>query len=642
MTTKTKPKEETKPLEKVREIKLEDLLPNPYQPETRVAVDPETAKKFALSIQEHGLIQTPVVRPGKEDGKYEVGDGWLRRAGYLFNLKEFGLPGYAAMPCLVKEMTDRQMADIVMEANTVRKDLNPIELAQFYKRYLEDFKMPQAELARKHNCSQGEIANTLRLLELPADIQQKIISQEITETHGRQLLRLNKVPELQQKIANDCIQRHLSVGELSNQIEGNLWHKSKSLNPGADRWDKPVFDVSECKDCEHKIKAFEPYGSQKKEARCLNEECWEQKNAAAVQEQVKEAKEALKEQGTTEKFVTADVVSYDQRETIRPDDIDTPGECKKCPKAALFKYRATDSGKPERICLDPACYRKKKTKKTRDTNKIKKEQDQQLTEELGKFFQGVASNPAGCLRVIAKHVLPQLSADGKRDLCKVFEVPTLSNGQLDLNVLRIELKEKSLDELLKISVAAVMISSRRGEYTASGYSTKLTQELEKDQAIILGNLDDFIAGVTAFQEANCRGCRQSIARLIGTGEECCNFIYNKKINAEGKCTGRILDATMQQPDDEQDLLSFQTKNCTGCHWADQDKVCSGKPCCTFITSPHIVDGNCLTRKVQDETGDQDPLAELLIQTATDGQKEHRMQLGDIDVRGETLKDRGYP
>jgi ParB-like chromosome segregation protein Spo0J len=69
-------------------IPLDDLLPNPYQPETRVNVDPETAKKFAYSIQEHGLIQMPVVRPGKEDGKYEVGDGWLRRAGSMAVYRE--------------------------------------------------------------------------------------------------------------------------------------------------------------------------------------------------------------------------------------------------------------------------------------------------------------------------------------------------------------------------------------------------------------------------------------------------------------------------------------------------------------------------------------------------------------------------
>ena len=114
MATKTKAKEKPQALsltvpggniEMIRHIKLDDLLPNPYQPATRVEVDPETAKKFAYSIQEHGLIQTPVVRHVLGDGAssqerivnghYEVGDGWLRRAGYLFNFKEFGLQDYA-------------------------------------------------------------------------------------------------------------------------------------------------------------------------------------------------------------------------------------------------------------------------------------------------------------------------------------------------------------------------------------------------------------------------------------------------------------------------------------------------------------------------------------------------------------------
>lgn len=83
-------------------------------------------------------------------------------------------------------------------------------------------------------------------------------------------------------MVKDTIKRHLSVENLSNNIESKLWYESKSLNPKADRWDKPVFDVSGCKDCEYRIRASLPYESQRKEDRCLNVECWEKKNSAAV------------------------------------------------------------------------------------------------------------------------------------------------------------------------------------------------------------------------------------------------------------------------------------------------------------------------------------------------------------------------
>jgi len=68
-SVKAKAKGEIRTAELIKDIALEDLLPNPYQPESRIEVSPEVAKQFGLSIQEHGLIQTPVARPGKEDGK---------------------------------------------------------------------------------------------------------------------------------------------------------------------------------------------------------------------------------------------------------------------------------------------------------------------------------------------------------------------------------------------------------------------------------------------------------------------------------------------------------------------------------------------------------------------------------------------
>ena len=70
-----------------------------------------------------------------------------------------------------RDLSDQQMADLVLESNKVRKDLNPIEEAQFYARYIKDFNVTETELAAKHNVSQGEVANTIRLLELPDNVK---------------------------------------------------------------------------------------------------------------------------------------------------------------------------------------------------------------------------------------------------------------------------------------------------------------------------------------------------------------------------------------------------------------------------------------------------------------------------------------
>jgi len=126
-------------MEEIINIPINDIQPNPYQPESRLKVAPEVAKKFADSIQEHGLIQMPVVR--KVNGHYEMGDGWLRLAGFRYLFESMPYPEnekWSRILVQVRELDDRQMADMVMEANTIRQDLNPIELAKLYKKYLED------------------------------------------------------------------------------------------------------------------------------------------------------------------------------------------------------------------------------------------------------------------------------------------------------------------------------------------------------------------------------------------------------------------------------------------------------------------------------------------------------------------------
>ena len=175
-------------------IKLEELHPNPYQPPTRVDVSEEKARRFGQSILEVGLLQIPVGRLAfyTRESSYEIGDGWLRLAGYRW-LAANGHPEYAEMPVIIKEFTDQQMADLVLEANDVRIDFNPIERAWYYNKYLSDFPtVTQSEFARRHSRSQSEISNTIRLLELPEEVQQRIISHEISETHGRTLLQLGE------------------------------------------------------------------------------------------------------------------------------------------------------------------------------------------------------------------------------------------------------------------------------------------------------------------------------------------------------------------------------------------------------------------------------------------------------------------
>ena len=212
----------------VRTFDVAAIKPNPYQPQSRLEVAGEVIERFARSIEEHGLLQLPVVRMIDQGQNVQMADGWMRLLGHCW-LVNHGLKQYREITCQVREITDRQMADMILEANAVRQDLTAIDKAQFYKRYLGDFKVTQAELARAHNISQGELSNTLRLLELDPVIQHRIISQEITPTHARYLVQLRD-PLQQSLLAQEIVSKGLSVAALDERIK-DLTGKEKKTVP---------------------------------------------------------------------------------------------------------------------------------------------------------------------------------------------------------------------------------------------------------------------------------------------------------------------------------------------------------------------------------------------------------------------------
>ena len=231
-------------------IKLENLLPNPYQPPSRCNVDMLTAQKFGQSILEHGLLQMPVVRLSKTEGLFEVGDGWLRLSGYRW-LQDHNHLEYKEMPVVLRGFTDQEMADLILEANGVRNDLNPIELAWYYRKYLSDFKkVTQEEFAKKHQKSQSEVANTMRLLELPDEVQQKIICHEITESHGRALLPL-KDKALIIRFMEDAIFEGWPVSQLSAKVKAHIEKQSPKLIPEEPKVEPVTAVEKETHTCDH-------------------------------------------------------------------------------------------------------------------------------------------------------------------------------------------------------------------------------------------------------------------------------------------------------------------------------------------------------------------------------------------------------
>jgi ParB family chromosome partitioning protein len=162
------------------EVPVIAIAPNPKQPRTHF--DDEALAGLATSIREVGILQPLVVRR-TGDGRYEViaGERRLRAA------KAAGLP---VVPVVLRDSGDEELLRDALIENIHREDLNPIEQAEAFKALLGELGLKQEELADRVGVSRSHIANTIRLLALPLDVQQLLTDDKITAGHARALLSL--------------------------------------------------------------------------------------------------------------------------------------------------------------------------------------------------------------------------------------------------------------------------------------------------------------------------------------------------------------------------------------------------------------------------------------------------------------------
>lgn len=163
--------------ERPTEIALSHLTANPYQP--RQAMDPQELSGLVESIRRHGVLQPIVVRASA--GGFEVVAGERRwRAAEA--------AGLTTIPALVKTLTDQEALELALVENLQREDLSALERARAYRRLIADFGLTQEEIAEQVGKSQPSIANSLRLLNLPPQIQASLEAGRISEGHARALL----------------------------------------------------------------------------------------------------------------------------------------------------------------------------------------------------------------------------------------------------------------------------------------------------------------------------------------------------------------------------------------------------------------------------------------------------------------------
>lgn len=193
--------------EEIRKISISDIVPNRFQP--RTVFNDDKISELAQTIHTHGIIQPIVVR-AYEQGKYEIIAG-ERRFRAMQKL------GWELAPAIVKDFTDTETASVALIENLQREELTPIEEALAYGKLIELHSLTQEALAQRLGIGQSTVANKLRLLKLPQEVQDALLQKQITERHARSLIPL-KNPENQIKLLLEIIENGLNVKQTEEQV----------------------------------------------------------------------------------------------------------------------------------------------------------------------------------------------------------------------------------------------------------------------------------------------------------------------------------------------------------------------------------------------------------------------------------------
>ncbi|MCA1065633.1 nucleoid occlusion protein [Rossellomorea sp. AcN35-11] len=200
--------------DEVKKIPVSQIVPNRFQP--RTVFNDEKIEELSRTIHTHGIIQPIVVRQyGDEQFEIIAGERRYRAVQKL---------GWETVPAIVKNLNDTETASVALIENLQREELSPIEEAIAYGKLLELHDLTQEALAQRLGKGQSTVANKLRLLKLPEEIQSALLDKHITERHARALIPL-KNPEKQIQLLQEIIEKSLNVKQTEDRVvkmqEGN-------------------------------------------------------------------------------------------------------------------------------------------------------------------------------------------------------------------------------------------------------------------------------------------------------------------------------------------------------------------------------------------------------------------------------------
>lgn len=186
------------------EMSIEDIVPNPNQPRTHF--NESALEELSESIRENGILQPLLVR--KHDSKYEIIAGERR-------YQASKIAGLTKVPVIIKDVDDQKMLELALIENLQRSDLNPIEEARGYRQLIKASGMTQEALSKAVSKSRSTITNSLRLLDLPEQVQQLMYEGKLTAGHARAILAV-PFEEARIKLAEKVVAEGLSVRATEN------------------------------------------------------------------------------------------------------------------------------------------------------------------------------------------------------------------------------------------------------------------------------------------------------------------------------------------------------------------------------------------------------------------------------------------
>jgi ParB family chromosome partitioning protein len=208
----------------LREIDIDRILPNSHQP--RKSFDDDALNQLADSIREQGVIQPIVVR-ALDEGFFQLIAGERRwRAAQR--------AGLTRIPAVVREAQERSALELALIENLQREDLNPMEEAEAYDRLITDFAMTQEEVARRVGKNRTTVANMLRLLRLPPEVQQWLRENKLTTGHAKALLSLSDLNAILDS-AKKMIQGGYSVRQAELLVSRRVNPDDATVSSGTER-----------------------------------------------------------------------------------------------------------------------------------------------------------------------------------------------------------------------------------------------------------------------------------------------------------------------------------------------------------------------------------------------------------------------